>query len=119
MAADRPVPVQSTLRPTRSRSPARGCDPRAGLYRSDWAMTIVKQLRLLTAVLGVGTASAVIGTAVFGDAPGSRPVAPAAARIDPSVPAADSAARTTYSDTPTLTYPLATGDTVLARPHHP
>ena len=64
-------------------------------------------------MLGVGTASAVIGTAVFGDAPGSRP-APAAARIDPSVPAADAAARTKYTNTPILTYRLGSGDTVFA-----
>ena len=69
-------------------------------------MTIVKRLRLLTAVLGCTAASAVVGTVVFGDIRG-RPEAPV--RTDPSVPAAELAARTKFSTLPALAYKSPAG----------
>ena len=77
-------------------------------------MTFVKRLRLLTALFGIAAATAVVGNVVFGDISG-RPQQATANRAKPDdVQAATEMARTKFTNQPTLTYKLATGETVFA-----
>ena len=78
-------------------------------------MTIVKRLRLLTAVLGAAAASAVIGTAVFGDirsGTGTRPTATPGATAPGTNP--DDPGRTRFANQATFTYKAKGGKTVFA-----
>jgi len=77
-------------------------------------MTIVKRLRLLTAVLGAAAATAAVGTTVFGDVRGKPEAVPAAPVASTVARAADDHARTRFSDQPTVAYQLTTGETVFA-----
>jgi tetratricopeptide (TPR) repeat protein len=78
-------------------------------------MTIVKRLRLLTAVLGAAAASAVVGTTVFGDGfrPG-RPAPPDPAAVRRADAAAADANGTRFSTLPALAYRAKNGATTFA-----
>ncbi|MEO2088213.1 MAG: VWA domain-containing protein, partial [Gemmataceae bacterium] len=76
-------------------------------------MTIVKRLRLLTAILGAAAASVVVGT-VIGDVTSSR-TAPAARTTPADAPKLiDELAKTKFTDRTTLAYKLKSGDTAFA-----
>ena len=80
-------------------------------------MTLVKSLRLLSAVLGGAAVCAVVGTTVFGDVrPG--PAAPAkplatAAKFDANK-VIDELAKSKFSGTPVLAYKNPAGETIFA-----
>ncbi len=81
--------------------------------RSTWAMTFLKRLRVLPAVLGVAAALTAIGTSLFGDVrPGQTPPA------DPTRPdgnrLVEELAVTKFSKLPTLTYQLRDGEVLFA-----
>ncbi len=76
-------------------------------------MSAFQRLRVITAGVGVVAALVFVGTTVFGDNTGSKPVTPA----KPSVAAkgfADDAAKTVYTDKPVLTFTQADGTTAFA-----
>jgi tetratricopeptide (TPR) repeat protein len=75
-------------------------------------MTIVKRLRLLTAILGSAAACVVIGT-VIGEGYSSKS-APAARTSPDSPKLIDELAKTKFSDRPTLAYKLKSGKTAFA-----
>src|SRR5262249_16328215 len=77
------------------------------------AMTFLKRLRVLPAVLGVAAALTAIGTSLFGDVrPGQTPPA------DPTRPdgnrLVEELAVTKFSKLPTLTYQLRDGEVLFA-----
>jgi von Willebrand factor type A domain len=78
-------------------------------------MTIVKRLRLLTALLGTAAASAVIGTAVFGELgkSGSR-TATGVRAAKPDGVATDAFAGSKFANQPALTYKQRAGSTAFA-----
>ncbi len=82
-------------------------------------MTLVKSLRLLSAVLGGAAVCAVVGTTVFGDVrPGSTtvpaaPVAAATPKFDANK-VIDELAKTKFSDKPLLAYKNPAGETIFA-----
>jgi tetratricopeptide (TPR) repeat protein len=75
-------------------------------------MTIVKRLRLLTAILGGAAACAVVGT-VIGDVFAPK-TAPAVKNEHAAPKLIDELAKTRYTDKPTLAYRLKSGDTAFA-----
>jgi hypothetical protein len=79
-------------------------------------MTIVKRLRLLTAVLGTAAASAVIGTTVFGDitSSGSGQKATLRTAKPDGVAAADNFTQSKFATQPALTYKQRSGKTSFA-----
>src|SRR5947209_18969486 len=80
-------------------------------------MTIVKRLRLLTAVLGVAAASAVVGTTVFGDirgGSGSGTDQSAGIRKTEPTRAAEDFGHTRFSDLPAVTYKSKNAPAVFA-----
>ncbi len=82
-------------------------------------MTLVKSLRLLSAVLGGAAACAVVGTTVFGDVRSGSPTAPAVpvATATPKFDAnkvIDELAKTKFSDKPVLAYKNPAGETIFA-----
>ena len=82
-------------------------------------MTLVKSLRLLSAVLGGAAVCAVVVTTVFGDVrPGSTsvpaaPVAAATPKFDANK-VIDELAKTKFSDKPVLAYKNPAGETIFA-----
>ncbi|CAN5445992.1 hypothetical protein BH11PLA2_BH11PLA2_15430 [soil metagenome] len=78
-------------------------------------MTIVTRLRLLTAVLGVSAATAVVATTVFGDSQTTKSARPAAAVIpNKSEAALDEFAKSKFATQPTLIYKGKDGPPVFA-----
>ncbi|QEL13697.1 vWA domain-containing protein [Limnoglobus roseus] len=79
-------------------------------------MTIVKRLRLLTAILGTAAASAVIGTTVFGEIAGKgRGGTDAVPTAKPDgAPEKDSFSQSKFTNQPALTYKERGGKTVFA-----
>jgi hypothetical protein len=78
-------------------------------------MTIVKRLRLLTALLGTAAASVVIGTTVFGELGKSGQRSAAGVRAaKPENVAADTFAGSKYAQQPALTYKQRSGATAFA-----
>lgn len=78
-------------------------------------MTIVKRLRLLTALLGTAAASAVIGTAVFGELGKSGKESSSGLRsAKPEAAATDLFAQSKFANQPTLTYKQRSGQTAFA-----
>ncbi|MBX9583087.1 MAG: VWA domain-containing protein, partial [Gemmataceae bacterium] len=78
-------------------------------------MVIVKRLRVLTAALGVATATAAVGTHLFGDirgGPGKAPP-PAAGRPD-GANLADELAVTKFTTLPAISYKPRAGDPLFA-----
>ena len=79
-------------------------------------MTLVKSLRLLSAVLGGAAVCAVVGTTVFGDVR-SGPAAPAkplaAVKFDANK-VIDELAKSKFSGTPVLAYKNPAGETIFA-----
>ncbi len=76
-------------------------------------MTIVKRLRLLTAVLGTAAATAVIGTTVFGDFRAARTNSPESVVAKKATTLGEDP-RTRYSSQPALTYKNRAGVTSFA-----
>ena len=75
-------------------------------------MTVFKRLRLLTAGLGAVAACVFVGTSVFGDNTGAKPVAPAKPTDPPKL--VDDSAKTVFTDKPVLSYTLADGTAAFA-----
>src|SRR5215471_19709881 len=85
--------------------------------RSDWAMTFLKRLRVLPALLGVAATLAAVGTSIFGDLR-ARPAPPAAT---PALDVRPDGARVTdelaanrFAKLPVLTYQPREGELLFA-----
>ena len=76
-------------------------------------MTLVKRLRLLTAVLGAAALCAVVVNSVIGDVRTDKPAAPATPARPEAAKLIDELARTKFSDKATVTY-KAGADTLFA-----
>ena len=94
----------------------RDAESRPATSRSAWAITILKRLRVLPAVLGAAAALAAIGTTLFGDfRPGANP--PKNRDDGPRTDGArlvEELAVTKFSKLPTLTYQPRDGDMLFA-----
>ncbi|MBX9622470.1 MAG: VWA domain-containing protein, partial [Gemmataceae bacterium] len=77
-------------------------------------MVILKRLRVLTAALGVATATAAVATTLFGDVRGGRNAPPAQAVRPDGAKVVDELAVTKFTNLPALTYQPAAGDTLFA-----
>ncbi len=77
-------------------------------------MTIVKRLRLLTAILGGAAVTAAIGTTVFGEIRAKRESAPAAPIRTEANVLADDLARNSFAAKPALTYKNSAGQAAFA-----
>src|ERR1700678_4104922 len=83
--------------------------------RSTWAMTFLKQLRVLTTGLALAATTAAVGTSLLGDfraGPGSAS-APAVPRPDGNK-VIDELAVTKFSHLPAITYQVRSGETLFA-----
>ena len=76
-------------------------------------MTIVKRLRLLTALLGTAAASAVIGTAVFGELGKSGVRTTGVRPAKPEGVSTDAFSGSKFANQPALTYKQRSGSTAL------
>jgi len=105
---DRNYGQSFTTAETRHRAPATS--------RSAWAMTILKRLRVLPAVLGAAAALAAIGTTLFGDfRPGANPPRNRDdAAVTDGARLVEELAATKFSKLPTLTYQPRDGDMLFA-----
>ena len=80
-------------------------------------MTLVTRIRLMTGVLGVAAATAVVATSVFGDLRQGRSAKSDAPPITGRTEAervADEFAKSRFATQPTLTFKDANGQTVFA-----
>jgi tetratricopeptide (TPR) repeat protein len=77
-------------------------------------MVIVKRLRVLTAALGVATATAAVGTYLFGDIRGGPGKSPPAADRPDGGKVLDELAVTRFTALPAVTYKAKAGDALFA-----
>ena len=77
-------------------------------------MTIVKRLRLLTAILGAAAVTAAIGTTVFGEIRAKRESVPATPARPEANGMADDLARNSFAAKPALTYKNSAGQAAFA-----